>query len=142
MDGPALDAALEVFFFVWFLTWGFFCVAGAMLLSRHDQGTLGFVYALFLGLGPLGVLMAFLKAENIDAAKRDKQLLELVRHALTTREADLSRGVAAGLKAHLREEEAGQPVVAPAVDPAPPAPRPRSYEEIVASEPPKPRRFR
>jgi hypothetical protein len=140
MDGPALDAAWEVFFFLWLITWGFFCVAGAMLLSRHDQGTLGFVYAFFLG--PMGVLMAFLKAENLDAAAREKALFDLVRHALTTRESELARAVAAGLKAHLREEEAGQSVTPPTVGTGPAPAKQRSYEEIMATEPQKPRRFR
>lgn len=121
MDGRVLDAMFGAFFFVWLITWGFFCVAGALILSRHDKGTLGFVYAFFLG--PLGVLMAFLKAENIDAAERDKKLLELVRHAILTREASAP--------------------ISTAGSEASPTPRGRTYEQIIASEPPaKPRRFR
>jgi hypothetical protein len=120
MEGSALDAIYGAFFLAWLISWGFFCVAGAVLLSRHEQGTLGFVYAFFLG--PMGVLMAFLKAENLDAQARDKALFDLVRHALLTRETN--------------------PVGAPGGTGVAPTPRGRAYDEIMTSEPPKPRRFR
>lgn len=130
------------FFAVGFVVWLVMGVAAAAFLSRHDRVLTGFAWGFLFG--PLGVLMAFLKAENIDRENSDRETRELLRGAITTRERDATRAMVAALAQHLAHEQLqAAPTAPPAAPPSLVAPKPRSYEEIMAAEPQRPpRRFR
>ena len=138
-----------VVWLVLFFGWLLLAAVSGSQLERHGKFGSGFAWGLFFG--PLGALIAVAIAANLDREKSDKETRELLRNAFVTREQETTRAVVAALAAHLASEQppnAGDAhTVAAAPAPTEPTesapPPPRSYEEIITSEPQRsPRRFR
>jgi hypothetical protein len=142
------DLAIGTLFVAWISVGVVMGICAAAFLARHDRAGLGLLWGLLFG--PLGILLAFLKAENIDREEADKDARDLMRQALANGEQDIARAVAAALASQRAEREPrslvpDSPKPSSPSEPAPSGapPRARSYEEIMSSEPPRPaRRFR
>src|SRR5687767_15178383 len=114
--------------FAWFIM----AIVGAVILEPHGRAGQGVAWGFFFG--PVGLIAAVIIRANLDREKSDNATRELLRHALATREQEMTRAVVAALGGHLAKETE-PPIavgVAPPAHPPPPpvTPPPRSYEEI------------